>query len=124
MPRNDVAEFSPATVRKIWERCLAACERCGRGLDRSRRGYQWSIHHRQPRGMGGSSDPALGEASNGLAVCGHGTAGCHGRIEANRPEAIAAGYIVPNGELPADVPVVLYAFGRVRLLDDGNVANP
>lgn len=74
--------------------------------------------------MGGSADAALGLASNALAVCGHGTAGCHGWIESHRAEALADGYLVPPGEFPADVPVMLHAFGLVILLDDGDVDNP
>lgn len=74
--------------------------------------------------MGGSGDADLGAASNGLILCGHGTDGCHGWVEVNRPEAVALGLIVPTGSRSRDVPVSLYLFGRVRLTDDGDVVNP
>lgn len=116
-----VADFSDAVVSDLWRRAYSACERCGRGLTRSRRGWQWSAHHRSPRGMGGSADATLGLASNGLILCGHGTDGCHGWVESNRSAAVLAGLIVPEGEVSAEVPVVTYTFGLVRLTDSGGV---
>lgn len=117
------AEFSPAVVGLLWGRALAACERCGRGLMRNRRGFEWSAHHREARGMGGSSDAALGAASNGLVLCGHGTSGCHGWVESNRSAAVFDGLLVGAGESAADVPVLLRAYGRVLLLDSGLVCD-
>ena len=54
---------TPSTVRVVWERDLGSCARCGTGLRFEDRGYGWSVHHRSPRGMGGSGkgadEPAL-----------------------------------------------------------------
>ena len=121
---SSVAEFSPGVVESMWRRAFGSCERCGRSLVRAGRGWGWSAHHRQPRGMGGTSNSDLGKATNGLILCGHGTAGCHGWVESNRREAVLAGLIVPSGESPAVVPVWLRLFGRVLLLENGDVGNP
>jgi hypothetical protein len=77
-----------------------------------------SRHHRLPRGMGGTTDPAVNTLSRLLIVCGDGTKGCHGWIEnLERGAAYELGYLVRRGQAPADVPVVL-ASGRRVMLDD------
>ena len=43
-----------------------------------------SLHHVVPRSEGGDDD-----AANLMPVCGHGTAGCHGRITLNDRETLA-----------------------------------
>lgn len=78
------------------------CERCGKRLSE---GEHVSVHHRTPRGMGGSHDESLNRPSNLLALCGSGTTGCHGWIEHNREEARENGWLVPRGLSPIDVPV-------------------
>lgn len=59
------------------------------------------IHHRRPRGMGGSRRTGTDSAANGLAVC----RACHNRIESKRTWARLNGFLVIQGEDPADVPV-------------------
>lgn len=44
-----------------------------------------SLHHVYPRGQGGDDT-----AVNLIALCGSGTTGCHGRVEAHDPAARAA----------------------------------
>lgn len=84
-----------------------------------------SIHHRQPRGMGGSSRPQVHDLSNLLLLCAGfsrrlaGTLGCHGTVEGNRNAAKARGLLVPSGLSAADVPVVLASGRRVLLAGDG-----
>lgn len=56
-----------------------------------------SVHHRRPRGMGGTKRPGINEAENLLALCGSGTTGCHGRIEANRAESYSRGLLLRTG---------------------------
>lgn len=91
--------------RIVAERCGGRCERCGVP--------QYTCHHRRKKSQGGPWSP-----SNLLAVCGHGTAGCHGEIEANPMWAHARGLWLRAGELPEVTPVEL--FGRwVLLTDDG-----
>lgn len=102
----------PAKTREaVYERAGYCCEVChvyARG---------GSLHHRRPRGMGGSKDPATNQASNLILLCGSGVTGCHGRIESNRAESIDAGLLVRQGVDPAAVPVDLH-IGRVYLTDD------
>lgn len=47
------------------------------------------IHHRVPRRMGGSRDPRLGSAENGVLLC----VGCHAWVESHREEARAQGLL-------------------------------
>lgn len=75
------------------------------------------LHHRRPRGAGGSRDPRTGQASNGYALC----LPCHNHIERNRTEARDRGWIVRQSADPRQVPV--FRYGRWVLLDDeGGVA--
>lgn len=86
------------------------CERCGGRLD------TWSgmsVHHRRPRGMGGTRRPDT--MANLLVLCGSGTTGCHGEVEANRFWARGAGLLVSQQRDPADVPVEA-ADGRLFVL--------
>ena len=56
-----------------------------------------SVHHRRPRGMGGSKSAALHNPENLLALCGSGTTGCHGWVESNREVAYARGLLLRTG---------------------------
>jgi hypothetical protein len=68
-----------------------------------------SIHHRQPRGMGGSKASGVHRPTNLLAVCGSGITGCHGHIEANREKSYDLGWLVRRGITPpADEPALLW----------------
>lgn len=75
------------------------CECCGNTR------YE-SLHHRTPRGMGGSTNHELNTPANIVAVCGHGTAGCHGRIEISRTIATRYGWLVPRGQDPEETPII------------------
>lgn len=79
----------------------------------------YSIHHRQPRGMGGSGDPAVNSAVNLLLLCGTGTTGCHGMVESQRALAVTHGWIVPRPTDPATVPVRLFFGDDVYLTPTG-----
>jgi hypothetical protein len=82
--------------RRIVEtRCGGRCERCGTA------GY--TVHHRRKRSQGGTWDP-----SNLLALCGSGTTGCHGWVEANPAAAMELGFWLSNGETSADTAVWLW----------------
>lgn len=62
-----ITETTGRTI--VMERSQGRCELCGReGL---------GVHHRLKRSAGGSWSPA-----NLLRLCGSGTHGCHGRVEA------------------------------------------
>ena len=73
-------------------------------------------HHRQNRSQGGRW-----LASNGIALCGSGTTGCHGWITEHPSAARENGWAVGASDLPALVPVLLHTqcYRRaVVLLDD------
>ncbi len=80
----------------------------------------WTLHHRRPRGMGGSKLASSSSAANGLAV--HNEP-CHQqRIEADRVAARENGWLLSQGGPdPTEVPVLISGRGWVLLLDDGSV---
>lgn len=96
-----------------------ACEGCGKPFEPGRR--EPSIHHRQPRGMGGTSNPAVHDLTNLLLMCAGtsrrlaGVLGCHGQLESHRAAAEHRGLIVRHPTDPATVPVTLHSGRRVSL---------
>lgn len=101
----------------VYDRDQQRCQRCSRNLI----GQRGSIHHRVPRGLGGSKDDALARAmgyyvvdlnslSNLVLICGTGTTGCHGEIESRRTQAYEDGWLVHREIDPATVPIL--RFGR------------
>jgi hypothetical protein len=103
------------TVAAVMNRASQGCERCG-----SNRSEFWSMHHRRPRGMGGSKRPEVNAPSNILMLCGSGTTGCHGWVESNREEAYELGLLVHMWQKPVEVPVTLW-HGTFLLNDDGGL---
>lgn len=73
------------------------CRRCG--------AQTWQIHHRKPRGMGGTRDPLINGPSNLVLLCGTGTTGCHGWVETNRTEARLQGWLVSQYADPRYQPI-------------------
>ena len=98
------------------------CEICGgslQGVD------GMSVHHRKPRGMGGTVDIKINNASNLMAICGSGTTGCHGWLESHREEAYEKGWLVHRYDDPAEVAVeLMQGVRKVRLYltDDAQYA--
>lgn len=90
------------------------CERCGRAPGTN-------LHHRRPRGAGGSKDPATNLPSNLLWLCGSGTTGCHGWIESNRAAAIEHGWLLRSWQTPIESPVRIHDRGDVVLDDIGGM---
>ena len=89
------------------------CEICGgslMGMD------GMSIHHRKPRGMGGTVDIRINNPSNLMAICGSGTTGCHGWLESHREDAYIKGWLVHRNDDPANIPVVIDGGVRNRLV--------
>jgi hypothetical protein len=93
------------------------CERCGVSIQ----SIPMSIHHRRPRAMGGTTREETNYPSNLMALCGSGTTGCHGHLESNRNEAFDFGFIVPQFQMPNNVPVKTYLQGWVLLNNDGTL---
>jgi hypothetical protein len=93
---------SNAVRLRIIERAFFECENCGtNNFD-----FGISIHHRKPRGMGGTKKTEINDPSNLLLLCGSGTTGCHGWIESHRTESYEKGLLVKQNDNPEDVPVV------------------
>ena len=88
------------------------CRRCG--------ATTWQIHHRRPRGMGGTRDPLTNGPANLVLLCGSGVTGCHGWVESHRAEARADGWLVSKWADPAAIPIVHN--GRTIYLDDRGTA--
>lgn len=104
------------TVRQlIKDRSGGCCERCGKTIT-----GHYSIHHRKPRGMGGTRDPKANSPANLVLLCGSATTpdGCHTGVERFREAAVATGYIVPQSGNPELVPIKL-ASGWYFLRPDG-----
>lgn len=80
------------TKRAVIGREGGRCFRCGKPLALWD-GVEWvpckpySIHHRKPRGMGGTRDPEINSSTNLILLCGSGTTGCHGWVESRRATA-------------------------------------
>lgn len=92
---KEEVKFSEKVRNQIRDRANDRCEMCG-----SLALYH-QIHHRRPRGMGGSKDPDTGSAANGLWV----HPSCHSKIESNREQAYQKGYLVRQGMDPTSIPV-------------------
>ncbi|WP_433568107.1 hypothetical protein ACQP1O_42905 (plasmid) [Nocardia sp. CA-151230] len=77
------------------------------------------MHHRRPRGLGGTSVPWVNRAANGLHIC----LEHHAFIESHRTLALVQGWLISQHMVEkqaADVPVLRR--GRsVLLSDDGGV---
>lgn len=85
------------TRQLVLSRARYTCEICGAS-------NASNIHHRRPRGLGGTRDPEINSPANLLAVCGSGTTGCHGQVEAYRKIAYELGWLVRWGQDPVWVP--------------------
>lgn len=68
------------------------------------------IHHRRPRGLGGSSVEWINDPSNLLLLDDK----CHRMVESKRAEAYHLGHLVRYGDEPWAVPAVIWC-GRVWL---------
>lgn len=99
-PRNTGP--SAATRKAVIERAAGRCERCGKTIT-----GDYSIHHRKPRGMGGTKDPVANSPANLILLCGSATSpdGCHTTVERFRRSAMATGFIVARTADPSKVPV-------------------
>lgn len=95
-------------------RARSVCESCGAAEAQS-------VHHRRPRGMGGSRSGAVHSPVNLLAVCGRGSRpGCHGLIHQHPDDARRAGLLVRQGADPARIAVRLHDGRSVLLGADGS----
>jgi hypothetical protein len=101
--------FTPETRLNIMLRDEHKCVFDGVPID-----LHYEIHHRRPRGMGGSRDPQTNSPANGILLCPE----HHRWIEANRAEALVMGLLVRQIHDPAMQPVDHGVFGLVYLNND------
>lgn len=102
---------SPATRELVYARARFACEVCGD--DRG----PFEVHHRRPRGAGGTRRVDTNSPSNLLLLCLYD----HGVTESYRALARADGRLVSQYHDPAETPVRLR--GRwLYLTPDGRYA--
>lgn len=86
----------PRTVRNmVLRRADGRCERCALWTDAVQ------LHHRRPRGMGGSKRADTNSPANALALCRR----CHADVESMRADAYELGYLVSSLLAPEMVPV-------------------
>lgn len=109
---SHLSGFSPATRWIIIQRAQESCERCCRAT------RQVEIHHRRPRGMGGSKDPLTNTAANGVLLC----TDCHRFVESHREEGLTLGWLVPQGVDPRTVPVLYQGSQYLYLATDGGMS--
>lgn len=92
------------TRETVLERDQHSCVSCGINISAAAIGY--SVHHRIPRGMGGTRNPEVNMPANLLVLCGSGTTGCHGWVESHRVLAREWGYLVHRHQAPEHVAVM------------------
>jgi len=101
--------FPPAVRAIIQERSGGLCERCGyvQGVE---------IHHRRPRGMGGTTRESTNTASNGVLLC----VECHRWVESHRTDALLEGFLVLQIDSPLRA-AIRYRRKYLYLDDVGNL---
>lgn len=106
----------------VFTRDEGCCGSCG-GAITGTRGVDWSIHHRAPRGSGGTKRAWVNQPANLILLCGSGTTGCHGNTESHRDRSIAEGFLLrANGRaIATDIPIRHEIHGLVLLNDSGFV---
>ena len=90
---TDAGAFNDKARAAIYLAGLDGCAGCGRTGD-------LSAQHRRARGMGGTSDVAIGHPANGVPLCGGqlaGVRGCHGWAERNPRDAELLGWRLAPG---------------------------
>lgn len=106
------------TREVVLERDGYQCVSCGVNV----MGKLYSIHHRIPRGMGGTRRPEVNLPANLLLLCGTGTTGCHGWVESHRMQARDWGYLIRRDTAKPSWEPVFTANGWRRFDDEGGWA--
>lgn len=106
------------TVALVLNRDASRCAVCGEEVY-GVRGEDWSVHHRRRAGMGGDRRPESHAAGNLVLLHGSGTTACHGKVESEREDSYARGWLVKANAMPALQPIEHAVHGRVFLNDEG-----
>lgn len=102
----------------VVDRDQGRCAKCGRQIS-GPRGFAWSIHHRRPRGMGGTRVAWVNAPANLVLLCGSGVTGCHGWVELNRAVADRQGFLISRiGRVTASMVPIRHALLGAVLLDN------
>lgn len=88
--------FSDAARAAIYEAGNQRCVGCGRP--------DLSAQHRNARGMGGTTNRAVGSPANGVPLCGDGVRGSHGWAEKNPEWAELLGWRLLPGQDAEETP--------------------
>ena len=105
----------PTNVRElVYIRDGHRCARCSISILND----PGSIHHRKPRGMGGTKDARANDPRNLIRLCGTGTTGCHGWVESRRADAYSKGWLIRSYD-DLDVPMLTITGDRIELRIDG-----
>lgn len=97
----------------VINRALMTCERCGRAVSHT----ACQIHHRRPRGAGGSRNPETNSPANLILLCNE----CHTWVESNRATSYEQGWLVRREHDPAKSPVWLAGRGFCFLTVHGDI---
>lgn len=95
--------------RTVLARSAGLCERCARWLAN----IPADIHHRRPRGMGGTSKPEIHQPANLLALC----RDCHRWVEENRALALEQGWLISQHDTREPYEIPIYAHGSWYLVN-------
>lgn len=106
-----------STRSLVLERDDYRCFCCGTPII----GRDYSLQHRDSRGMGGSKNPLKNSPANLITLLGSATTECHVRVEGRHTADNVAGYWLKTGQVPADTPVLHWRLGPVLLGHDGSV---
>lgn len=119
---GEVMRPTKEALEIVWERDGGMCAYCRLPIT-GERGMDWSLHHRRPSGMGGDPRPETHGPANLVLLTGSGTTLCHGRVESNRTDAKARGYLIPklSPHPPSSFAIEHAVHGYVYLLADGSV---
>lgn len=108
-----------ATIALVKQRDLDRCALCGWGIIGDR-GVDWSVHHRRPRGAGGTNRAWINQPANLVLLHGSGVTKCHGLVEANRGHYYAKGFLIREGiRVATEVPIEHRVHGYVLLDNNG-----
>lgn len=111
---------SAETIETVRVRANERCEIGGEEIWFILRGEDYHIHHRRPRGMGGTIRPDTNQEPNLLLLC----PDCHARVESRRGEAFTKGWLVPQSGDPAQIAVLVDHGSRwVYLTADGTYSD-
>ena len=105
---------STDVVEALYERAGWSCEVCTAAVG-PRRGVDHHVHHRRPRGAGGTRRTDTNDISNLLLL----DPSCHAMVESERDGAYGGGWLVRQSADPATERVLIAGKWWVLLTPEG-----